>query len=116
MDETGRYEKGLTVRRAVLGDAHVDRSLAKRNAFNEEFQALMAQIRRYRNWSVIERTFTRARNAAEQELRELDLSSPQIAQFQRLLSLLRYPHQALRTEPATLAASADVLFTVSTCS
>ena len=39
MDETGRYEKGLTVRRAVLGDAHVDRSLAKRNAFNEEFQA-----------------------------------------------------------------------------
>ena len=43
MDETGRYEKGLTVRRAVLGDAHVDRSLAKRNAFNEEFQALITR-------------------------------------------------------------------------
>ena len=43
MDETDRYEKGLTVRRAVLGDAHVDRSLAKRNAFNEEFQALITR-------------------------------------------------------------------------
>ena len=43
MDEADRYEKGLTVRRAVLGDAHVDRSLAKRNAFNEEFQALITR-------------------------------------------------------------------------
>jgi 4-carboxymuconolactone decarboxylase len=31
------------VRRAVLGDAHVDRALAKRNAFNEEFQALITR-------------------------------------------------------------------------
>jgi 4-carboxymuconolactone decarboxylase len=28
---------------AVLGDAHVDRSLAKRNDFNEEFQALITR-------------------------------------------------------------------------
>jgi 4-carboxymuconolactone decarboxylase len=28
----------MKVRRAVLGDAHVDRSIARRNAFNEEFQ------------------------------------------------------------------------------
>ena len=43
MDEADRYNKGLEVRRAVLGDAHVDRSLAKRNAFNEEFQALITR-------------------------------------------------------------------------
>ena len=43
MDETDRYKKGLEVRRAVLGDAHVDRSLARRNAFNEEFQALITR-------------------------------------------------------------------------
>ena len=43
MDEADRYEKGLQVRRAVLGDAHVDRSLARRNAFNEEFQALITR-------------------------------------------------------------------------
>ncbi len=38
MDERDRYEDGLEVRRAVLGDAHVDRSLENRNSFNEEFQ------------------------------------------------------------------------------
>ncbi len=43
MDERERYDKGLAVRRAVLGDAHVDRSLAKRNDFNEEFQALITR-------------------------------------------------------------------------
>ena len=43
MDEDQRYEKGLEVRKAVLGSAHVDRSLAKRNDFNKEFQALITR-------------------------------------------------------------------------
>jgi 4-carboxymuconolactone decarboxylase len=43
MDEEKRYDDGLSVRRAVLGDAHVDRALAKRNAFNEEFQAFITR-------------------------------------------------------------------------
>jgi 4-carboxymuconolactone decarboxylase len=43
MDEKKRYDDGLSVRRAVLGDAHVDRALAKRNAFNEEFQAFITR-------------------------------------------------------------------------
>ncbi len=40
MDERQRYEKGMKVRRAVLGDAHVDASLKSRNEFNEAFQDL----------------------------------------------------------------------------
>jgi len=43
MDERQRYEKGIEVRRAVLGDAHVDRSLKGRTAFNEEFQDLISR-------------------------------------------------------------------------
>jgi 4-carboxymuconolactone decarboxylase len=43
MDERERYEKGLSVRRAVLGDAHVDRSLKNRNEFNQEFQDLLTR-------------------------------------------------------------------------
>jgi len=38
MDEKKRYEEGLKVRRAVLGDAHVERSLARQNDFTAEFQ------------------------------------------------------------------------------
>ena len=43
MDEQERHEKGLTVRRAVLGDAHVDRALTRKNAFNTEFQELITR-------------------------------------------------------------------------
>lgn len=43
MDEQERYDNGLKVRRAVLGDAHVDRALARRSEFTEEFQALITR-------------------------------------------------------------------------
>src|ERR1700732_5194757 len=43
MDEKKRYEQGLKVRREVLGDAHVERSLQNRDAFNQEFQDLITR-------------------------------------------------------------------------
>jgi len=43
MDENERYAKGMEVRRAVLGDAHVERTLANLNPFNEEFQDLITR-------------------------------------------------------------------------
>jgi len=43
MEDRDRYDAGMNVRRAVLGDAHVDRSIANRNAFNEEFQDLITR-------------------------------------------------------------------------
>jgi 4-carboxymuconolactone decarboxylase len=43
MDDRKRYEQGMKVRREVLGDEHVNRSLKNRNAFNEEFQELIAR-------------------------------------------------------------------------
>ncbi|WP_186132962.1 4-carboxymuconolactone decarboxylase [Burkholderia gladioli] len=43
MDEKQRYEDGLGVRCAVLGEAHVDRSLANRNELTTEFQDLITR-------------------------------------------------------------------------
>jgi 4-carboxymuconolactone decarboxylase len=43
MDERKRYDEGMKVRRAVLGDAHVNRSLKNRNEFNEPFQELITR-------------------------------------------------------------------------
>jgi 4-carboxymuconolactone decarboxylase len=43
MDERERHAQGLTVRRAVLGDAHVDRAVANQNEFNREFQDLITR-------------------------------------------------------------------------
>lgn len=38
MDDKDRYDAGMKVRRSVLGDVHVDRSLTKINDFNGDFQ------------------------------------------------------------------------------
>jgi 4-carboxymuconolactone decarboxylase len=38
-----RYETGMEVRRAVLGDAHVDRAEADRQAFDTPFQRLITE-------------------------------------------------------------------------
>ncbi|MFZ0201980.1 MAG: 4-carboxymuconolactone decarboxylase [Candidatus Sulfotelmatobacter sp.] len=38
MDDANRYQQGMKIRRAVLGDAHVDRALAATTDFNREFQ------------------------------------------------------------------------------
>jgi 4-carboxymuconolactone decarboxylase len=43
MDDRERQAAGMEVRRAVLGDAHVDRSLAHLNEFNGEFQDLITR-------------------------------------------------------------------------
>ncbi len=51
MDETERYDRGMVVRRAVLGDAHVDRTLAKRNEFNTDFQELITRYAWGEIWS-----------------------------------------------------------------
>ena len=43
MDDRQRYEEGLKVRRAVLGDKHVDAALEKRDEFTTEFQDLITR-------------------------------------------------------------------------
>jgi 4-carboxymuconolactone decarboxylase len=43
MDERKRHKKGMAARRAVLGDAHVDRAETNKNSFNEAFQDLITR-------------------------------------------------------------------------
>jgi len=43
MDDAARREAGMGVRRKVLGDAHVDRAVAKLNPVNSEFQDLITR-------------------------------------------------------------------------
>ncbi|HYV39449.1 MAG TPA: 4-carboxymuconolactone decarboxylase [Gemmataceae bacterium] len=43
MEET-RFEKGMRVRREVLGDAHVDKALAKQTGFDAVFQQFVTEV------------------------------------------------------------------------
>ena len=51
MDDRQRYEQGMKVRRAVLGDAHVDAAQKNRNEFNEAFQDLITRYAWGEIWS-----------------------------------------------------------------
>ncbi|MDN4573848.1 4-carboxymuconolactone decarboxylase [Pandoraea cepalis] len=44
MNDQERYDNGMQVRRAVLGDAHVDRTLTRRNEFNDDFQNFITRF------------------------------------------------------------------------
>jgi 4-carboxymuconolactone decarboxylase len=43
MDEQRRHEEGMKMRRAVLGDAHVDQAIATQTEFNADFQDLLTR-------------------------------------------------------------------------
>ena len=43
MDERARFEQGLAVRKEVLGEAHVNRSLANATDLNRDFQDLITR-------------------------------------------------------------------------
>jgi 4-carboxymuconolactone decarboxylase len=51
MDEKKRHEEGMKIRRAVLGDAHVDQAMATQNDFTAEFQDLITRYAWGEIWS-----------------------------------------------------------------
>lgn len=51
MDERERYAAGMKVRREVLGDAQVEKSLAGRTSFNEPFQEFLTRYAWGEIWS-----------------------------------------------------------------
>lgn len=49
--ESERYRQGMKTRRAVLGEAHVDRAQANSSAFDEPFQELITEAAWGHVWS-----------------------------------------------------------------
>jgi 4-carboxymuconolactone decarboxylase len=51
MEEKERHATGMKVRRAVLGEAHVNKAEATKNSFNEPFQDLITRYAWGEIWS-----------------------------------------------------------------
>ena len=51
MDDTERAAQGMTVRREVLGDAHVDRAVAATTPFTADFQGFITRYAWGEVWS-----------------------------------------------------------------
>ena len=60
---------------------------------------------RYRQWPLLRRAMEDAAREAEQELIRLELTSVHLERIEKLLSVLLYPSQALRADPAILIAN-----------
>ena len=43
MADTTLFDRGMTTRRAVLGDRHVDAATARKTAFDEDFQSFITE-------------------------------------------------------------------------
>jgi 4-carboxymuconolactone decarboxylase len=51
MDDKKHYEQGMKIRRAVLGDEHVDRAVASATNFNRDFQDFITRTAWGEIWS-----------------------------------------------------------------
>ncbi|MFU8770977.1 MAG: GH36-type glycosyl hydrolase domain-containing protein [Anaerolineales bacterium] len=60
---------------------------------------------RFQSWRQVDKAFNQSRMNAEVELRQLGVKAEQLRSFQDLLSVLLYPHGALRVTSETLATN-----------
>ncbi|MBN1814449.1 MAG: hypothetical protein JXA14_21595 [Anaerolineae bacterium] len=84
---------------------HAKAELAYVTLAGGSLEEVMELARRYRSWSRVTRTFGLAYTNSELELHRLGLATPDLERIQQVLSVLLYPHAALRADPATLAAN-----------
>jgi cyclic beta-1,2-glucan synthetase len=62
-------------------------------------------IERYNSWSTLHHSFDRAQSQVNLDLRQLDYSSSELANINRLLGALHFPNPSLRAPHARLAAN-----------
>jgi cyclic beta-1,2-glucan synthetase len=84
---------------------HTAASVAFLTLAGEDRETVLGLVDKYREWETVDRAFRQAHTQSELEMGRLDLDVDQLQRFQRLLSLLLYPHAALRPEPEVLAAN-----------
>ncbi len=95
----------FSISQAVNLPPHGTLRLAFLTAAARSAENSRALIDRYSSLGAIQAALEQARVLAEVELNELDISNPQLRDFQTLLSLLVFPSHALRSSPERLAAN-----------
>ncbi|MBN1953851.1 MAG: cellobiose phosphorylase [Anaerolineae bacterium] len=95
----------MSIGQDVMLQPHVEMQFAYLTLAAESRAEALALARRYRTRTAVERAFEQARMHSELELHQLGLAAADVERFQRLLSVLLYPHPALRASPKTLAAN-----------
>jgi cyclic beta-1,2-glucan synthetase len=85
--------------------AHKSIKVAYLSAASSSKERVLEQLKVYQSSLEIERGFEQAESFMEQALSKLEMNSQELAYTEQLLSLLMYPHAALRAPADTLAAN-----------
>ncbi|MFU8857083.1 MAG: GH36-type glycosyl hydrolase domain-containing protein [Deferrisomatales bacterium] len=89
----------------IILEPHATVELAFVTLASESREQALTLAERYRQWNQIHRVFGEARTHSEIELERTGLTTAELERFQVLLSLLLYPHEALRAKPHVIAAN-----------
>ncbi|MDY6877807.1 MAG: glucoamylase family protein [Chloroflexota bacterium] len=95
----------MALSQEITLEAHATAQVAYITLAAESRQEALALAYRHQAWPVIGRAFDQARSQSELELRQLGLTITELEHIQQLLSVLLYPHPALRASRATLAVN-----------
>ncbi len=95
----------FSISQVVYLPPHGTFRLAFLTAAARSAEGSQAIIDRYSSLGAIQAALDQARVLAEVEMNDLEISSPQLKDFQTLLSLLVFPSPALRASPERLAAN-----------
>jgi len=93
----------MALSRDVELEPHGEAHLAYVTLVAASREEALRLARRYRAWPRIERVFGQARAQSERELHRLGIDAADVERFQKLLSVLVYPHEALRADRSRLA-------------
>ena len=86
-------------------DPHESADLAYLTFAAESREAIIALARRYRSWTLVERSFHQANIAAQTWLGKQDIASTAFKDTLQVLSALIYSFKAVRASPETIAAN-----------
>jgi cyclic beta-1,2-glucan synthetase len=86
-------------------DPHESAKIAYLTFAAESREAIIALARRYRSWTLVERSFHQANITAQTWLGKQDIATQAFKDILQLLSALLYSFKAVRASPETIAAN-----------
>jgi cyclic beta-1,2-glucan synthetase len=95
----------MALSRDFVVEPHSTIQLAFITTASDSRQDILSTLEKYQDWRMVERAFDQSRAFSEVELRRLGIESMSLERFQKLLSVLLYPHASLRADSEVLASN-----------
>jgi cyclic beta-1,2-glucan synthetase len=95
----------MALSRDFVIEPHTTIKLAFLTTATDSRTDALSTLEKFQDWHVVTRAFDQARSSSEIELRQLGIESLVLQRFQKLLSVLQYPHASLRADPDILASN-----------